>query len=154
MLARGNSFNKRVAMTASSTAYTTGKVIGVPTALAGAVANPGGTGTLISLLVQDMISQSKDIDFYFFDRLPTTQGGDGATYALTDAESAYLLGKISVATADYSVGSSENTEATKQGLALGLRAYNGTSVYVVAVARASVTFTGDNLYIRPHIRQD
>lgn len=155
MLAHGPSFNKRYSMTTTSQAYTTGQVMGVPTELVGAVANPGGTGTLISVLVTDMIKQSKALDLYFFDRTPTTQGADAAAYALTDAESAYLLGSVSLVAGDYSSGSTLNSDAIKGGLAIGLRANTGaTSIWVVAVARASITFTGDNLFIRPHILQD
>jgi hypothetical protein len=153
MLARSGAVNKVVALTASSQAYSDNDVIGVPTEITNAMLSKASTGTLFSLSAIDKISQNKAIDLIFFDQLPTTMGADGAAYALSDAESAYVLGHVSIAATDWDT-SSACSEATKAGIGLGLKSAASTSIWVLAVAREAVTFTGDNLTVRVHIGQD
>lgn len=164
VLVRGGTRNLAVNLGATAAAYTTGKVIGVPTKISDAFLDRGGTGVLESLCLIDKESKSVAVDLYFFQQKPTSQGADTGTFALSAAESVYLLGKVGVASADYSA-SSVVSEATKNGLGISLAGMTGTQqgvvgqgsrdLWVVAVARGSATWSGaSGLYLRIGVLQD
>lgn len=156
--------NKMVSLGATAQAYTTGQVVGVPTKIANAVMDPGGTGILESLCLVDKENKKIAVDLYFFQRKPTTQGADAATFALSAAEMLFVCVRISVVAGDYA-SSSVAAEATKtnlfsclaaaQGSQLGMAGQGSKDIWVLAVARGSLTFSSaDSLWLRAGIVQD
>lgn len=160
VLVRGGHANRVVSFGSTIKSYTAGQVIGVPTAIPTAVQDPGQTGVLESLTIFDAENQKGAVDIIFFQQLPTSQGADGAAYALNATELLYVLGRVSVLGSDYA-SSSAVAEATKNALGISLagatKAQGGASaiVYCLAVARASITFASTgSLKMRVGILQD
>jgi hypothetical protein len=158
--ARFSGQNPILNMTATAASYTTGKVMGVPTKFANISTEPGALGILESLVLVDKEDVSLGIDIFLFNQLPTSQGADTATFALSAAESVNCLGVVSVASTDYKASSVVGI-ATKANLQLILSplqqtkaSAGGRDIYAVAVARASITFSNvGSLWLRLGIRQ-
>jgi hypothetical protein len=151
---------------ATAQSYLTGTVIGVPTKIANAVLEKGGTGTLVAKVVLDAAKQSQPMDVYFFSQLPTSQGANGAAFALNATDLQFLLGRIGVLSTDYSV-SSAVAEASKNLLSLGVNGgpaktqgstilpnSGSRDIFVLAVSRGTYVATLNSLSIKVYIQQD
>lgn len=166
VLSRRETLNAVVDVSATSKAYVTGEVIGVPTEIKKAFQEFGGTGTLASLTALDLEGKAGAVDFYFFQNKPTSHGADGANFALTSSDLPYLCGRQGVLSTDYTKNSAGSiAEATKPGLGLSLcglpkglvpsQNTGSDSLWVVAVARGSITFSSNSsLKVRVAIQKD
>lgn len=125
-----------------ATQYASGDVLGGVTEVPLAVDNDGALAKLISLVVTDKSDQKAAIDFLFFSQAPDNSvGADNAAYALNDADLQYLLGRVSVGTADYVSSSTNNAEASIKNIELILKAKVKTrSVYILPVSRGTPTY--------------
>jgi hypothetical protein len=148
MHVRMTAITPQLSLGATTTAYTTGKTIGVPTQFKNVVGNNGGSARLMSLSLIDQNGIDGAVDLFFFNQLPTSMGADAATFALNSAESLYCLGVVKVAAADYSASSAVGV-AAKANINMFIAGTQqpqpgvpgGTSIWVVAVARGSITYT-------------
>lgn len=164
VLVRRGHKNAAISVGATAASYTTGKVIGVPTKIPFSMLDTGGSALLKSLCVIDKEAVGLAMDIYFFQQKPTSQGADTGTFALTAAESVYLLGRVTLAAGDFTA-SSVIKEATKTNIDLQLAAMTGAQagvigqgskdVWMLVVARASITYSSAaSLWIRAGIEQN
>ena len=91
---------RRVAvdLTVDTDAYDNGDVIGG--LLTAAVNNIQGGGFIQKVQLVDDAAQSEPLMLYVYDDAPHTIA-DGAAFAPTDADNLHLLGRVSIAAADY-----------------------------------------------------
>lgn len=140
-----------------ATPYSSGDVIGGVNSVPGTVNNPGGPATLDSVIVLDKANQKADLDLVFFNAVPANSiGADNAAYALNDADLAKVIGRVTVAAADYVSSSTNNAEATKRDLRLLLQAAaHVTTIYCAVIARAAATYgSASDLSVKLGFRQD
>jgi hypothetical protein len=125
-----------------ATPYSSGDVIGAPVEVPSAVAASGAAAFLRSLVVIDKTNQKSAIDLVFFSEAPSNSvGADNAAYALNDADAAKLLGRVSVAGADYISSGTTNAEATIRNVELMLQAaVKKSSIWVLVVSRGTPTY--------------
>lgn len=131
-----------VTPTVDTSAYGTGDVISTVQELTNAVAEAGGIAELRSLVVSDESNQKSAIDLVFFDENPVNSiGADNAAYALNDADAPKVVGRITVAAADYVSSSTTSAEATLKNIGLLLKAKAASkSVWMAIISRGSPTY--------------
>lgn len=157
VLVRGGALNAVFETGSTATTYSTGKVIGTPTEIVKAMQDAAMTGILESLTVLDQEGQAVALDIWFFKTLPTSQGADTANFALNATDLLNVLGRISVATGDYTKNVAGNVaEATKTALGLSLVSGKGNqSIWMVVVCRGAPTWgTAKSLKVRLGILKD
>lgn len=138
-------------------AYASGDVIGTPQVVTNAVLSQGGTGKLTSLMIADKANAKVALDILFFDSAPATSiGADNAAYALADADTPKLLGRVAIAGADYVSSGTANAEATIKNIGLILQAASGSkNIYMAVICRGAPTYASvSDLQIRLGIEQD
>lgn len=151
--------------TLKTTAYSTGQQIGGVMEIKDAIQTPDGGALLDSLSVIDLDNNKSQMDFFLFSQLPTPVSSDGVAVSISTADMANCLGVISVAGADYvtmtASGAAAAAAASEKNLKLGLRNdtpastnasplqygnQNYSSVWCVAVIRATATYTNGLRY--------
>lgn len=124
--------------------YASGDVMFVAKELAGVMSSSGGAARLESLVVIDKDNEKATFDLLFFDRAPASSlGALNAAYALVDADADNLLGRLSVAAADYVSSGTNSAEATYKNLQLMMKsASRFKSLWICGVIRSGTpTFT-------------
>lgn len=125
-------------------AYTAGDCVGGLQTITNFGRFTGAGGMLQSVILLDKTqAQRAAIDLVFFDRTVTV-AGDNNPFACSDADMAFCLGIVAIATGDYNTawaGTPLNSVATKL-LATPLPlVVNGTSLFCQAVTRGTPTYT-------------
>ena len=130
-----------VTPTISTTAYTSGDVVGGLMTFSNAARISGGSGIIQSILVLDRTqSQRAAMDLLFFDR-SVTVASDNSPVAMSDADMAYCLGAITIGPYNTSwPGTPLNSISTLLNVGLPF-VLNGTDLYAVAVVRATPTYS-------------
>ena len=125
-----------------ATPYSSGDVLGSVNTIAGAVNDSKGVSKLDSIVVLDAANQKSAIDLVFFNEAPANSiGADNAAYALNDADLSKVVGRVSVAGADYVSSSTTNAEATLRNIELSMQSIAGSEVlYVAVVSRGTPTY--------------
>lgn len=144
-----------VNLTTSAGIYAAGDVIDSVKTITNAVQNTEGAAMLHSVVVIDKANQKSKIDLLFFDTAPTV-GADNAANAISSADLANCLGRISVLDTDY-VTANSNAEATIRGLALILQSLaTKKDIYMVAVSRGTPTYASAavNVVVKLGLIQD
>lgn len=142
---------------AATTAYSSGDVIGDHLTVSKAVLDTKGTALLQSLTVLDKANQKSALDLIFFNEEPAASyGANNSAYGLNDSDLSKVIGRISVAAADYVSSGSNNAEATLRNLGLLLQSLEKSKdVYVLVVARGTPTFGANgDLIIKLGLLQD
>ncbi len=146
------------ALASFATPYSSADVLGAVNTVTNAVSFKKGTAILESVVAIDLANQKSAIDLLFFDTLPaTTVGDDNAALALVDADARGLLGRVSIAAADWVTATgSGNAEVTYKAIGLLVKALAGTQdIYMLAVSRGTPTYgTATDLIIRLGFLQD
>lgn len=140
-----------------ATPYSSGDVIGGANEVVGAALNSGQAVKLDSVVVLDAANQKSAIDLVFFNEAPANSiGADNAAYALNDADLAKVIGRISVAGADYVSSSTTNAEATLRDLELTLQPKAGSkSIFVAVISRGTPTYgSATDLKVKLSVEQD
>lgn len=138
-------------------AYASGDVIDGVKTLTNAFQDTGGSGILQSMVVTDKANLKKGFDVLFFSQAPDNSvGADNNAYGLHDDDCQYLLGRLSVTSADYVSSGTNNAEATFKNIGLGLHAKAGAKDLVaLVVCRENATYvTASDLRIKLCILQD
>lgn len=147
---------KLVTPVVDTSAYADGDVISTATEVANAVLATGGTGKLdtVILLTKDNVAPACEL-WFFTENPANSLGAVNAAFALNDADLDKCLGWVAVATGDWKASGTNNQVATKTNVEMALKAKAGSqSIYMVVVARGSVTFTAaSNLMVRLGIEQ-
>jgi hypothetical protein len=154
---RGASKVITVVPTLDTSAYASADTLFLATAIPNAVLDTNGTAVLESVIVVDIDNQKQAIDLVFFDITPASSyGAANAAYALVDADSINILGRISILAADYVSSSTTNAEATVKNIGLLLQAAaKSRDIYVVGVCRSGTpTYTAAGLKFRFGLLQD
>lgn len=141
----------QVTPTISTTAYTSGDVVGGLQTISNAARISGGSGTVSSILVMDKTqAQRAAMDILFFDR-SVTVAADNAAVAMSDADMAFCLGVVSIGPYNTAwPGTPLNSISTL--LNVGLRfVLNGTDLYAVAVVRGTPTYSSTSDLIFTYI---
>ncbi len=137
-------------------ALASGDVMSVAAEVAGVALDPGGCALLKSIVLSDNANQKQSLDILFFDSQPANSlGALNAAYALVDADSAKLLGRISVITTDYVSSGSNNAEVTVKNIDLMLKAASRSkSIYIAIVCRSGTpTYAASSIVMRLGIEQ-
>ena len=140
-----------------ATPYSSGDVLGAVNTVSSAALNSGQCDKLDTVLVLDKANQKAALDLIFFSEAPANSlGADNAAYALNDADLATVIGRVSVAAADYVSSSTTNAEATLRNIELTLQPKPGTqTIFMVAVARGAATYgSASDLIIKLGLEQD
>ena len=87
--------------TTNGTAYAVGDNIGGILSIANAVRNTAGTGFICDLQIVDINNQRPTLEIDFFTSSPTGTYTNDATQSFATADALLYLGKINVATADF-----------------------------------------------------
>lgn len=124
-------------------AYASGDVLFTPVELADVVLDTKGLAYLKTLIVQDMADQKQAIDLLFFQEDPGNIGAANAALAMSDAEFASFIGRVSIATGDY-VSGNANAEATKFLEMLLAAQTKKRSIWVAGVCRSGTPTYGAN----------
>lgn len=123
----------------SAAAYTSGDTVGSVKTLSDVALSTKECTLLQTLVVIDKANQKKAIDILFFDTAPTV-GADNEANALSSADLANSVGRISVVAADYATHNS-NAEATLRGVGLEMQcAGKKTDLYMVVIAKDTPTY--------------
>lgn len=140
-----------------ATPYSSGDVIGSLNTITNAVLQNKSSAILKSLLVLDAANQKSAIDVVFFHTAPENSfGADNAAYALNDADLTKLIGRVSVAGADYISSSTTNAEATLKLQDILLQSARGDkNIYCVVVSRGTPTYgSATDLVLKFGLDQD
>lgn len=140
MAERIHSVYKRVALTVTAGAYSTGQCVGGLQTVSTNMFNVNvGTGEIRGITISDEAKQSLDVDVVFFDTNPaSTTFTDNATLDIADAD----LDKIStVVQVRTHVTFNDNSVSISGDIARLIRATTTTNkIYFTLVARGSATF--------------
>lgn len=125
--------------TISTSAYSTGDVIGGVMILRGAATR---NGAIISVSVWDDDGEKDQLDLFFFSGTLAGTYTDNGAFAIDAADKSKIFGVISIATTDYFDAGSDAV-ATKTPVPLIIRPNNtgNSDISVVAVIRATTTYT-------------
>lgn len=132
-----------VAPVVDTSIYAAGDQLGSLLTLSNAVALEGGNSILRSVSVIDKDKEKAVIDILFFSADPTLVSADNAALNISDANMAlYFLGKVSVASADYT-DLSASSVASLNNLNLILQsAATSTTIYAaMKILSGTPTFT-------------
>lgn len=108
-----------------------------------------------SLTVTDAASQRAEIDFLFFNALPTIASSDNAAFNVSDAElAAKGAGVVTVYSADYRAFNANSIASVQNvGLIVPLAA-SSDSLYVSMIVRGAPTYAVDSLKIKLGVTAD
>lgn len=135
-----------VVETFATVAYSSGDQLGLIAPITGALNTAGGSSKLISLVVIDKNDQTAAQMEVLFWSQSITLATDNAAVSISDADSLYCLGKITIAATDWEdVGA--NKIATKYALGLPLRSTSipsSQNIYVSLITKGTPTYTESN----------
>lgn len=146
----GNTFNLRVpgATVAATGAYVTGDLVGTKLTLTDAMRISGGSGYLMSVIIEDLSAQSLALDVVIFDSDPSgTTFTDNSALDIADADIAKVLGCVSIAASDY-FAFADNSVAVKSLINLPVIASGSANLFACIVARSSPTYSANELSIK------
>lgn len=140
MFYRRNVTIQTITPVATDAAYTTGQVIGAVNTISEAVEDKKGTSLVLAVTVLDKANQKGAIDLIFFNQpLAVSPGADGANYSLDASDVTKILGRITIAQADYVSSGTANAEATLRNISLPVQAIaNKKEIYMLVVARGTI----------------
>jgi hypothetical protein len=123
----------------STSAYTTGDVIGGKMVFVGAASR---NGVILDVTVWDDDGEKDQLDLFFFSGTLTGTYTDNEAFAVNAADKSKLFGVISIAASDY-IDAGSDAVAHKTQTPLTIRPNNtGTSdITMIAVIRATTTYT-------------
>jgi hypothetical protein len=126
----------------TSPVYTSGDILGGLMTLSNAVRSSGGSGIIQSICVQDKNpSLRASIDLVFFDR-SITVGADNTVWNVSDADMLNCLGIIPIGAYNTAFPATIlNAFSTLINIGLPI-VLQGTDLFVVAIIRSAVTYTG------------
>jgi hypothetical protein len=127
---------------AATTAYADKDVLGDHLTISGAVSDSGAICKLLSVTARNKVATALALDLFFLDEAPAAAYGDNNSgYALADTDLSKVIGVVSLATGDWSVGNTLNVVASKTNIGLPLKAKAGKKdIYVIVVTRTAITF--------------
>lgn len=134
--------------------YAAGDVLAATQELVNALARAGAGGILQTLTVIDKDDQGAAFDVYVMDA-NVAMGVENAAPSISDSDAANIMGKIAIATGDYTDLGGVRV-AHKNALNIPLKsASNKPSIYVAAVNGAGTpTYTAAGIVLRFGIEQD
>lgn len=142
MINKSDGLVATVTPTISTSIYASGDVVGAPVEIADAVLSTKGIAILRTLVVLDKSNQKSAIDILLFNQNPGSVGSDNAALDLSSAQLDMLIGRISVAAAEYTtLKAATNAEATKLLEMLIPAKTKSTSIWVLVVSRGTPTYT-------------
>jgi hypothetical protein len=150
-----NSKIVEVTPTLDTSAYASGDRLGSLMTLSDVVRHQGMEAVLLDVVVLDKVKQSQAIDIYFFRESPTIASADNAAIDISDAEMEKCIGRVSIATTDYSA-LANCSEASPAPFNRLLGAIEGkTSIYALAVCRSGTpTYAASSLVFKFKFLQD
>lgn len=154
---RGSSTLIDITPTLDTSAYASGDTLFLANTLTNVMNDTGGTAILESICVIDKANQKQAIDLIFLDVTPASSfGAANAAYAMADSDAVNILGRISIAAADYVSSSTNSAEATVKAIGLLLKAVAGSkNLYVIGVCRSGTpTYGASDLKLRIGFLQD
>lgn len=139
-LVGGSLASTSVTPTVTAGAYSTGQVIGGVMTFASMARAAGKTGYVTAASASSKVANTVEIDLFIFNATPSNSTTtDHGAFALSSLDFTKLCGVIPLtgwyAGGTPSVGYSDTCRVPAVGLA-------ASSIYVVAVARGAITFTG------------
>lgn len=130
-----------VVQTVDTNAYASGDQLGIIKAIPNAINLEGGSGKLLSLVVQDKADQTAiQMEVLFWSR-SVTLAADNAAVSISDTDSNYFLGRVSIVTADWEdIGGAK--VATKTGIHLPLQSSvpGSKDIYFSLISKGTPTF--------------
>lgn len=126
--------------------YQLGGIMSIPLAVREEFNSLQGQSQLVDITVLDNSSQNSAIDFFLFSSLPTLASSDHSAFDITDANLvATCIGVVSILGTTYS-GTASNSVSSTTNLGKiiqvpSTKATPATTLYVVAVARGTPTYT-------------
>lgn len=134
-------------------AYASGDVLFQPLEITDVSLDTKGASVLRTISVLDKAEQKQAIDLLFFSEDPGDLGANTDALAMSDAEFASFLGRVSIAAADF-VSASANADATKLLEMLLITKSKQRSVWVVGVCRSGTpTYGVDGLTFKLHLER-
>ena len=122
-------------------AYGSGDVMGAPMEIPEGVLDTKGLAILRTVVVLDKANQKAAVDLLIFDADPGNVGADNAALDLSATQLDMLIGRISVATGDYTtLKTATNAEATKLLEMLLPAKVKSKAFWVVCVSRGTPTY--------------
>jgi len=147
-----------VTPTMDTSAYASGDYAGTVMTLANAARAPGLGGVLQTLALVDKADQGAAMTLHFFSQLPTITSADNAAIDITDANAAYYIGSVAIATADYyDFGGNKNAAIKNIGLAFRpdpTAPSTVQNIYAIIVMAGSATYAASSLTFKFGILQD
>lgn len=129
------------------TAYADGDLVGTGAIeIANAVRTGGGSGMLVSVVLQDLTKQDAALDVILFDANPTgTTFTNNSALDIADADITKIIGHVSVAASDYT-DFNDNSVATKTQIALPVEASgtDNTSLYFCLISNSATPTYAQN----------
>lgn len=140
---------KDVTLSLDTSAYADGDVLAATQEITHVFDIDGGTGIWQSAVVIDKDDQGQAFDIWLLGD-DVSIGTENAAVSVSDANAAYLLGKVSIASGDYYDAGGVRV-ATKAGSDLGFlvqAAADSRSLFVAAVSRGTGTYTASGIVLR------
>lgn len=138
-----------VAPTLDTSAYATGDVLFAANRIQNATLNTQGMAVLRGLVVIDTANQKAAIDLLIFNQDPGSLGALNAALDISTTQLGYLIGMLSVASADYSTLKVATNAVACKLPNLMLQALKGSKdVWVAGVSRGAPTYAADSLLIK------
>lgn len=127
----------RVVPTLDTGIYAAGDRLGSIQEITGASVENGKGSVLDSITVVDLNNQKIAMDIYFFSQLPTVASADNTAIDISNANLAYLIGRVNIATGDYvEIKASTNAVACIKNIKLALiSTADNNHIYAVVVTR-------------------
>jgi len=125
-----------------------GDVIAAPEELVNFAQVDGGAARIETIVVVDAGDAGADIDLVFLNANGSI-GNESATFTMTDAVAATVIGYVNIAAADYVADGVNNQVAVKTGVNLLMNAAEGTtSIWMGVVADAAITPGASDLTVK------
>lgn len=145
---RRDAANISITPTLDTSAYASGDVLFVPTKLSNVTLETKGSSNLRTINILDLNDQKQAIDLLFFDEDPGDIGAANAALAMSDAEFASFIGRVSIATGDY-VSGNANASVTKLLEMLIVAKTKSKDIWVAGVCRSGTpTYAANGLVFK------
>jgi hypothetical protein len=147
----GNTFAYRIpgaTVGVDTTAYSSGDLLGHKLSLNDVMRISGGSGYLMSIVIEDLTNQKSALDVIIFDSNPSnTTFTNNAALTIADADIPKILGHISFTASDY-ISFANNAIGTRTLLNLPVVASGSDDLYACIVCRGTPTYGANELAIR------
>ena len=131
--------------------YADGDVLFATQELAGAIRVNGGTGTVLSVRINDKDDQGENFDLYFL-TTNVAMGAENAPPSISDANADEILGYVAI-DAWEDLGGCQI--ASIENIGLGIEAAGGaTSIFLAGVSKGTGTYTASGITIKVTILAD